>query len=298
MRVFLFLFAASVFVFFEQASYAQNVGIGETTPLARLHVSQVDSSVAILQNNQTLDVNVNSALYFKLGTKYTGGIKTTGENLFDSRLGFFTYSTTNGNNLVERLSILDNGNVGINTQIPSAQLHVNGSLKITNGTEGNNKVLVSDAAGTATWRASGVNTAFKASNSTTQTVLATSTVQVSFNTPEYNDAASFSANQFTAPDAGIYHFDVMITWDLSGGLASNSSFALRIKKGGNYIHDVWAALPTGTTGNYSQVFSGDFKLLAGDIITIDAYNGSSTSKNLFRDIGQTKYVMFGGHKLY
>ncbi len=44
-------------------------------------------------------------------------------------------------------------NVGIGTATPSANLHVNGSLKITNGTEGLNKVLTSDKNGAATWEA-------------------------------------------------------------------------------------------------------------------------------------------------
>lgn len=44
------------------------------------------------------------------------------------------------------------GNVGIGTTTPTAKLHVNGSVKITDGTEGAGKVLTSDAAGKATWQ--------------------------------------------------------------------------------------------------------------------------------------------------
>jgi hypothetical protein len=45
-------------------------------------------------------------------------------------------------------------NVGIGTTTPSAKLHVNGSLRITNGTQGAGKVLTSDANGNATWQQS------------------------------------------------------------------------------------------------------------------------------------------------
>ena len=49
--------------------------------------------------------------------------------------------------------IYDNGtNVGINVTNPTARLDVNGSFRLTNGTEGNNKILTSDAAGNATWK--------------------------------------------------------------------------------------------------------------------------------------------------
>lgn len=43
-------------------------------------------------------------------------------------------------------------NVGLGTISPTAKLHVNGSLKITNGSQGEGKVLTSDAAGLATWK--------------------------------------------------------------------------------------------------------------------------------------------------
>jgi uncharacterized protein (TIGR02145 family) len=43
-------------------------------------------------------------------------------------------------------------NIGIGTATPDAKLHVNGSFKITNGSQGNGKVLTSDAAGLASWK--------------------------------------------------------------------------------------------------------------------------------------------------
>ncbi len=43
-------------------------------------------------------------------------------------------------------------NVGIGTSIPSAKLHVNGNIKITDGTQGAGKILTSDATGLASWQ--------------------------------------------------------------------------------------------------------------------------------------------------
>lgn len=54
-------------------------------------------------------------------------------------------------NATPKLTVIPNGNVGIGVTDPDASLEVNGQLKITGGSPGVNKVLVSDADGLATW---------------------------------------------------------------------------------------------------------------------------------------------------
>ena len=49
------------------------------------------------------------------------------------------------------LILLKNGNLGLGVDIPTEKLEVNGSVKITDGTEGVGKVLTSDANGKASW---------------------------------------------------------------------------------------------------------------------------------------------------
>jgi len=43
-------------------------------------------------------------------------------------------------------------NVGIGTSSPSGKLHVNGTCKVTDGTQGTGKILTSDATGLASWQ--------------------------------------------------------------------------------------------------------------------------------------------------
>ena len=50
-----------------------------------------------------------------------------------------------------RFGIDKNGNIGIGTNLPQTKLHVNGQLRIQDGTQGNGKILSSDANGTASW---------------------------------------------------------------------------------------------------------------------------------------------------
>ncbi len=43
-------------------------------------------------------------------------------------------------------------NVGIGTSTPNAKLHVNGTLKVVDGSQGSGKILTSDATGLASWQ--------------------------------------------------------------------------------------------------------------------------------------------------
>jgi|GEM_PF-4862619 len=52
------------------------------------------------------------------------------------------------NNIV----INSNGNMGIGTNSPTNKLHINGSLRLVDGTQDNGKILVSDADVIATWQ--------------------------------------------------------------------------------------------------------------------------------------------------
>ncbi len=101
-----------------------NVGIGENVPLWRLDVKNSTSLLLRLVNSTTLSGNVNVDLFFKTGTLFTGAIKTIGENVSEARLGFFTNASTGSSNLLERMSILDNGYVGIGTTTPAVSLDV------------------------------------------------------------------------------------------------------------------------------------------------------------------------------
>lgn len=82
---------------------------------------------------------------------YIGGNinnNTTGSEAMD--LSFLT--STNGlAGLSEKMRITDNGNVGIGTIMPSEKLEVNGKIKITDGTEGTGKILVSNSIGVGSW---------------------------------------------------------------------------------------------------------------------------------------------------
>jgi hypothetical protein len=122
-----------------------NVGVGNTNPLNKLHVTSDNDDVMLLESSQPMALNASSSMYFKIGNgfqPYTGAIKTIAESSTSARLGFFTYaSNLGGQFLFERLSIANEGNVGIGTINPLEKLsivtgtgygfsHSNGTVKL------------------------------------------------------------------------------------------------------------------------------------------------------------------------
>ena len=59
----------------------------------------------------------------------------------------------------ERMTINDVGNVGIGTSTPAEMLHVEGTVRIADGTQAAGRILTSDADGSATWSDPGAPTA-------------------------------------------------------------------------------------------------------------------------------------------
>ena len=112
---------------------ATPVGIGISSPQSRLHISHNDSNVLRLENTTSLGLNKGNYIDFKTGNYYTGRIATRGTGSFGNAatLGFYTYASSAPSGLIERLTITDGGNVGINNTAPDYSLDLNGTLHTT-----------------------------------------------------------------------------------------------------------------------------------------------------------------------
>jgi hypothetical protein len=139
-------------VFFSATVFAQNVGIGETSPTdTRLQVKRADSALLLLHNPST-GSDVKTGMFFKSGNSYSGSIITTGNTAAQTfRMGFSTFGSPTPSGLVERISINDIGNVGIGNINPTTKLDINGQIKISGGSPAVGRILESDATGLATW---------------------------------------------------------------------------------------------------------------------------------------------------
>ncbi len=124
--------------------FAGNVGIGTTTPTDKLHVNGKTRLVG--NSNFTLPLTTSNDLAIETGI-------TNRRLLFGGNPNGYTIQSTElSSGGSTPLSLNPYGaNVGIGTTIPTEKLEVNGSIKITDGTQGAGKVLTSDAAGKASW---------------------------------------------------------------------------------------------------------------------------------------------------
>lgn len=112
-----------------------NLGVGGVLdPTSRLVVSSSTSNLLSLQNTNPLANGVTNSIHFGGSNYSTGFISTIGQSNSNARMGFFTgYSFTGGASfMLERLSITNNGNIGVNKTSPTQKLDVNGKIKVAN----------------------------------------------------------------------------------------------------------------------------------------------------------------------
>ncbi|MBP6233471.1 MAG: hypothetical protein KA428_09405 [Chitinophagaceae bacterium] len=158
------------------------------------------------------DASLTSDGYITLGS-------TTGRNMILDNNEIIVRNNGGTDNLILQN---DGGNVGIGTGSPSANLHVNGSFKMTDGTQANRRVLTSDASGNATWE----NTAFSNNDrimvryngyGTDSLIDGTSTVYD-------NGGINFSIinTRFTVTKAGLYHFEGTQSKEIDGNNSSTN----------------------------------------------------------------------------
>ncbi|MCT4579989.1 MAG: hypothetical protein N4A35_01115 [Flavobacteriales bacterium] len=150
---------------------AQNIGINAAgalpDPSAALDISANDKGVLFpriaLTGTNDLVTIASPATSLLIYNTATVSDVTPGFYYFDGSIWVPMGGSTAGNDWYEvggttpadqiTDTIYTKGMVGIGTASPTETLEVNGYLKIINGTEGENKVLVSDALGRSTWKA-------------------------------------------------------------------------------------------------------------------------------------------------
>ncbi len=276
---------------------AQNVGVGTTTPLSPLHVAAAQAQVARFHNLTPLATSTNTAFYLQTGDWITGGIKTIGTSPQAARMGLFTYASVDPSSLLERVSITDGGNVGINQVAPSATLEVNGTLKITDGTQGANKVLTTDGAGLASWKTLPANTAFGATQSAGASIPNGTDTKIAFAQENYDPGNGFASGNYTVPVTGVYHFDADIPG--TGALQTASTSYIMELRVNNVAVRSMSAVNAANTAYNGLGISCDLSLSAGNVVNVyfRQFNSQGNSMNIAGSSPENN-PHFTGHRVY
>jgi|GEM_PF-2204766 len=109
-----------------------------STPVEGLMIYQTDNTAGFYYHNGSSWQSVGS------------GADDMGDHTATQNISLGSnYLSGDGDN--EGVYVGSTGKVGIGTASPQEELHINGSVRITDGSEGSNRVLVSDDNGTASW---------------------------------------------------------------------------------------------------------------------------------------------------
>ena len=165
-----------------------NIGIGTTAPSEKLEIGG-----AISFNGKTI-ADKTSAGSIDYGLQQTRILSWGSDSSTNGVISFWTGRANSST--FEKMRIHSNGNVGIGTTNPTTKLDIAGSVKITDGTQGNNKVLTSDANGLATWRdlPAVTDTSIYANNGT---LTGNRTVAQGVNTLAFTSTATTGTNHFS-----------------------------------------------------------------------------------------------------
>ncbi|MGQ0827191.1 MAG: C1q-like domain-containing protein [Bacteroidota bacterium] len=188
------------------------------------------------------------------------------------------------------------GNVGIGIPNPTQRLEVAGRVKIMDGSEGPDKVFVSDATGVGSWKPSSINTGFTAFRTTTSSIPNGSS-SVVLPSEAIDDASAFNntTGVFTAPGPGVYLFSASAAFTNGNGV---NYVAMEIVKGPTTtIKQSIGRTPNGTGEFISLEATVMVRLAAGEQISLRVFNNSGANVTLMGDSNGI-YTSLNGHKIY
>ncbi|WP_336686438.1 hypothetical protein [Chryseobacterium bernardetii] len=203
--------------------------------------------------------------------------------------------------------ILSNGNIGVGTVSPANKLDIrsstNGALKIVDGTQGNAKVLTSDANGVATWKDLPVSANTNIYNSN-GTLSGARTVAQGTNALAFTSTATTGTNHFSV-DGSTFSVDAVNDRVGIGTAAPSSKLdirgSVRIADGTQAVGAIFTSDANGvgswkTTAATKSTVLGVFPTAGTNVLS----GGGATPKysNLSITLPQGRWIINAGMTIY
>lgn len=290
-----------------------SVGIGTFSPRTKLEVYGSDNatnlytfngspSTTLAIHNDDLTNSNYSSISFSARASNNGNynaariVAVNQNHTAGSMTSDLVFMTRDPGNISEAMRITGDNRIGIGTVNPSTDLHLNGNLRIQDGSEGGGHILTSDATGNTVWKPKSVSffTGMEPANSNqtiTQSVQTRLQFQSGTSSFASNDGAGYNAAtyEFQAPVAGVYQLNVSMVF--AGAPAGYFSMQM-MHSSGNVISERTGFFNTIGQNWHSNNMNITVHLNAGETVWIEALN---TNGNMSFYRGKSS---FSGHLVY
>jgi trimeric autotransporter adhesin len=185
-------------------------------------------SLAMGQGSSASQNNTTAVGYSSTASAYQSaafGTEASASGQSATAIGFQA-TATQANSVILGSSSNTSNKVGIGTNTPDERLHVNGSLKLTDGTQANGYLLTSDAGGKASWQNPNANKAYAAQyyNANGQTMNLSGNVSFGMSVVAKN--TTNDTDGITVSKTGVYRITYSVSLNKSSGAAIDAGFLL------------------------------------------------------------------------
>lgn len=206
----------------------------------------------------------NDAIALGYNTRATGlsatalGYQANASGQNSTAIGY-NASTSQANAIVLGDYTNTNNKVGIGTNVPDERLHINGSIKIQDGTQGAGKVLVSDANGKGSWGDLDALKAYGEVYMTNNATLSSGAINLNVNGVSQN--VNLTSGSIAILRTGLYRVTYTVTISKSTGSAITPYFYLGVY-----------STPIPGTRTYCTVSNGDTQTVSmSKLVNLNAY---------------------------
>ncbi len=155
--------------------------------------------------------------------------------------------------------------------VAATNLSNNGTkVTIADGTQGNGKILTSDAAGTASWATPALGQGAFSVHPTSNVALGNSAQTIPFGSTIFNPDNAFNTSDsvFTAPANGIYHFELVFSINSSATVTNETGLVRFYKNGTSIVGQQTLKYSATPSFGASEFIGATVQLNAGETIKV------------------------------